>query len=117
MNSAQHPNMFEFGHRRAQIYAKLQENYATDVRHYSLWEIVLIGCAIGAGVISHHWDWLWLFGGLFALSMRLSRFIDNSNRNWMMHLIDWLEHPDPESEAEGATDLDHQLADPAEAVR
>jgi len=48
--------------------------------------------AIGAAIFSNHADWLWLFGGVYAVERATTRFIDNSNRNWAMHVIDWVEH-------------------------
>lgn len=53
--------------------------------------MVFFGCAGGAVLISKHVDWLWIFGGILAAERALAVFLDNSNRNWAMHLIDWIE--------------------------
>ena len=47
--------------------------------------------AVGAAIPSNHIDWLWIFGGLFSTQRAITTFMDNSNRNWAMHVIDWME--------------------------
>ena len=90
MAKLEHKNLFEFGDS-AQVYAALQQHYNRDTWIHSIWQIVLLLCALGAVVISDHADWLWIFGGMYATERAVARFSDNSNRNWTMHIIDWIE--------------------------
>lgn len=90
MAKLQHKNLLHFGNS-SEVYASLQEDYNRDTLLQSLWQMVLFGCAVGAAVFSNHADWLWLFGGLYAIERAIARFVDNSNRNWAMHMIDWIE--------------------------
>ncbi|MBI5041683.1 MAG: hypothetical protein HZB57_10950 [Gammaproteobacteria bacterium] len=85
-----HKNLFHYGDS-SEVYAALQEHYNRDTWIHSLWQIVLFGCAIGAVVFSGHTDWLWICAGLYATERAITRFVDNSNRNWAMHVIDWVE--------------------------
>ncbi len=85
-----HKNLFQFG-SSSEVYSALQKDYNRDTWIVGLWEIVLIVCAIGGIVASNHADWLWIFGGLIATERAIIRFVDNSNRNWAMHVIDWME--------------------------
>ncbi|MEO7405336.1 MAG: hypothetical protein ABIU95_16885 [Burkholderiales bacterium] len=85
-----HNNLFQSGDS-SEVYATLQEDYDRDTHIQSRWRLALLGCAVGAVVISDHSDWLWIFGGLYATERAITRFLDNSNRNWAMHVIDWIE--------------------------
>ena len=102
MSVYRHNNLFEFGDK-AEIYQALQRDFHRDVRRREWWQLGFALCAIGAGTLSHHWDWLWIFAGLFLLERGLTLYIDNSNRNWTMHVIDWLENS-RDSEATGQGD-------------
>jgi hypothetical protein len=91
MAKLEHKNLFAFGDK-TEVYAALQRDYNRDTYIHQLWHFVLLGAAVGAGLFSNHWDWLWLFVALYAVERALSRYIDNSNRNWAMHVIDWIEN-------------------------
>lgn len=90
MKKKQHINLFLHGDKE-EVYAALQRDTDRDTWRQLGWHVVFVGMALGAANLSHHEDWLWLFGGMYALERALGRFIDNSNRNWAMHLIDWIE--------------------------
>jgi hypothetical protein len=90
MAKLEHKNLFQFGDS-SQVYAALQKHYNRDTWIHYLWHMILLGCGFGAVVISNHVDWLWIFGGLYATERAITRFVDNSNRNWAMHIIDWVE--------------------------
>lgn len=90
MAKLEHKNLFHSG-SSTEVYAALQNHYNRDTWIHSLWQMVLFGCAIGAAVFSSHTDWLWIFGGLYAVERAITRYVDNSNRNWAMHVIDWME--------------------------
>jgi hypothetical protein len=90
----EHKNLFQFGDA-PDVYAALQDHYNRDTWMHSFWQVVLFGCALGAPVVSAHLDWLWIFGGLYAVESAITRFADNSNRNWAMHMMDWIEATRP----------------------
>ena len=90
MAKLEHKNLFHFG-TSTEVYAALQEHYNRDTWIHLFWQIVLFACAVGAVFFSNHADWLWIFGGLYAVERAVTRFVDNSNRNWAMHVIDWIE--------------------------
>jgi hypothetical protein len=90
MATLKHNNLFDSGDR-SEVYAILQRDYDRDTRIHQFWHIVLLACAFGAAIFADRPDWLWIFGGLYAIDRSLSRFVDNSNRNWAMHVIDWIE--------------------------
>lgn len=75
----------------AETYSVFQKDYDWDSKLQSLWHLVFFVCAAGAAYFAHHVDWLWLFGGLYAIERAIGRYIENSNRNWAMHVIDWVE--------------------------
>ena len=74
-----------------ETYEIFQSNYNRDTKIHLWWEIVFIIFALGGIVFTGNYEWIWLFGGMYALERKLSRFIDHSNRNNIMHLIDWME--------------------------
>ena len=76
---------------KEETYKIYQEHYNRDTKIHLWWEIVFIIFAAGGIYTTGNNDLYWLFGGAYALERKLSRFIDNSNRNNMMHLIDWME--------------------------
>ena len=98
MQKLYHKNLFGYGDRR-EIYTSMQRDFNRDTWIQSFWHIVLAVMAAGAAVVSGHPDWLWVFGAIFAAERAASRFVDNSNRNWAMHVIDWLEHAHPDEDA------------------
>lgn len=85
-----HDNLFQYGDK-ADVYLALQRDFDRDTWRHLAWHAVFLAAIIGASQFDGHSDWLWLFLGMFALECAHARFIDNSNRNWTMHLIDWLE--------------------------
>lgn len=91
MAKLKHKNLFLDGDR-AEVYAALQEDYDRDTWVQVFWHAAFIVSAVGAAVIGKHSEWLWLFVGLYAVERKVSCFIDNSNRNWAMHVIDWIEN-------------------------
>ena len=90
MKTIQHTNLF-LTEGKSSVYARFQTDFNSTSWHQEIWKLVLLGCAAGAALVSSHPDWLWLFGGLLAVERAVSRYTDNSNRNWAMHVIDWIE--------------------------
>lgn len=92
MSKLGHNNLFRHAVDRSEVYEAFQRDFNRDTWIQSFWHVVLVAMALGAAYISSHPDWLWLFGGIYAAERAVSRFADNSNRNWAMHAIDWLEN-------------------------
>jgi hypothetical protein len=90
MTKLRHVNMLADASKR-DVYEVFQRDYDHNTWRQMCWRYVLIGCAVGAVLISNHLDWLWIFGGIYAAERALATFIDNSNCNWLMHAIDWYE--------------------------
>jgi hypothetical protein len=90
MAKLEHKNLFQYG-EASEVYAALQRDFNRDTWIQAFWRLVLAACAVGAAILSNHIDWLWIFGGLFATERAIAAFVDNSNRNWIMHVIDWME--------------------------
>jgi hypothetical protein len=90
MAKLEHRNLHPFGDK-AEVYAALQRDYNRDTWRQLFWRYGLLVSALGGAFESGHKDWLWLFAGLFCVERCIARYIDNSNRNWAMHVIDWLE--------------------------
>lgn len=88
MSAKGHINLFGYGNREG-VYAALQRDYHRDGWTEAWWALLFWGCALGAIYVSHHADWGWIFGAIFAVQRMLRVFIDNSNRNFLMHAIDW----------------------------
>jgi len=99
MKKLKHINLFKYGGKK-EVYQTLQDHYDRDTWIHMWWHYVLLACALGAAFISDHMDWLWIFGGLYAVERAIARYIDNSNRNWFMHSIDWKESGWSESDEE-----------------
>lgn len=91
MTEIKHSNLFEHMDR-ADVYRTFQRDLNTDATKHGLWHVALIFVATGAALISDRTDWLWLFAGLYVTERTISRFIEMSNRNWAMHVIDWMEN-------------------------
>ena len=99
MAKLEHKNLFAYG-EKPEIYAAFQRDFDRDTWIHVFWRFVLFACAIAAITASGHYDTVWIFAGLIATERALSKFIDNSNRNWTMHVIDWIEAGRPALHAE-----------------
>jgi hypothetical protein len=82
---------FIHSYGKEETYNIFQQHYNRDTKKHLWWEIIFIIFAAGGIFTTGNYEWIWLFGGMFALERKLTWFIDNSNRNWTMHLIDWIE--------------------------
>ncbi len=86
----QHTNLLTEA-SKADVYAAFQRDFNRDSWRHMVWRYVIVGCAVGAVFVSNHTDWLWIFGAVYAMERSLTWLIENSNRNWAMHAIDWYE--------------------------
>lgn len=90
MAKLKHVNLFAEAEKSA-VYDAFQRHYDRATWRQMWWECLRVGCAAGAAFISNHSDWAWIFGGIYAAERALATFIDNSNRNWLVHAIDLYE--------------------------
>jgi hypothetical protein len=91
MSRLKHTNLLAYGDK-SDVYAALQRDLDRDTWIHLFWHAVFVVAALGSAFVANRPDWLWLFGGLYAVERAIARYVDNSNRNWSMHVIDWLEH-------------------------
>ena len=66
-----HENLFAYGDRE-EVYAALQRDFDRDTWVQHIWQLVFVGMAAGAAIFSNHADWLWLFGGIYAVERAIS---------------------------------------------
>jgi hypothetical protein len=90
-----HQNLSAHGDRR-DVYAALQRDYKRDTRQIQIMDVA--GFIMVVFLVRHLSGWDYIASVLFFVIVlaRLNTFIDNSNRNFMMHTIDWLEARDNE---------------------
>jgi len=88
-----HKNLFAYGDRR-DVYEGLQQDYKRDHRQTQVMDFILFA---GVGFLARSlsgWDFAAVLAVAFVGLSRLNTFIDNSNRNFFMHMIDWTEARD-----------------------
>ena len=86
-----HSNLFEYASEPKEVYQVMQSHMKRDARFVSVSIIgttICFGMALKSGVTD---GWPWLIGGLAVAFIGLTYFIDNSNRNFYLHMIDWIE--------------------------
>jgi hypothetical protein len=87
-----HENLFGYFSTKQEVYNKLQEDYDRDQRACGRCLIAAPLLGIAAGFVdATTWKIPLLIGAGVALLQYLIIFIDNSNRNFLLHAIDWLE--------------------------
>lgn len=72
------------------VYAALQRDYKRDQKIIRVLDLGLVLLLLGSQYSERAFQ-LCLFFALIVLSSRITMFVDNSNRNWAMHVIDWIE--------------------------
>lgn len=89
---SKHANMFDYLETKAEVYRKLQDDFDSESRKM---QIAMLGTTI-AGVVgfatpeAHGAQVAFFVALMFALT-GLYYFIDLSNRNFALHVIDWIE--------------------------
>lgn len=84
-----HTNMFSHGATQDEVYAALQEDEANDSKTIRFMDIVLVVATIYLVRDLPTWDLVAVLAIAFAGMRRLFFFIDQSNRNFLMHMLDW----------------------------
>lgn len=89
---AQHPNMFDYLETKKEVYSKLQTDFARDEQRMQ-WAQLAAGVLVSTAFSMHDSGWsklLFYFAGAAAF-IALHLYIDVSNRNSALHVIDWIE--------------------------
>lgn len=90
----EHQDLFFSAANRQAVYRGFQRDFARDEKksHSAIFiGVALLILALFQGPAE---GWIFLIMGILALFVGLTFFIDNCNRNWAMHLIDWMGSPD-----------------------
>ncbi|MBP2303438.1 hypothetical protein [Azospirillum picis] len=107
-----HTDLFGHAENSAAVYAALQKDAKRDaskLRWANLIAAGLFGAALFRGA---HDGWMFLVGGLVVALYTLNVFIDSSNRNFAMHVIDWMEGRERERKADAEQSvMDRYLGD------
>ena len=83
-----HENLFAYGDVR-EVYEGLQRDYKRDVRQIQIMDAVGVVAVVYLARHLSGWDYVAAIVLFVIVLGRLNTFIDNSNRNFMMHMIDW----------------------------
>lgn len=87
-----HTNMLTSGLDKREVYQKFQQDLRRDGRQFRALTTA------GAIVLIISWTkgipdgWPWFLVGFCIFMQALIIFVEMSNRNFMMHVLDWLEH-------------------------
>jgi hypothetical protein len=86
-----HHNLFAHVESPGEVYRAMQDHMKRDNRITAIvgplaWVCFALALKQGPGD-----GWPWLVGGIAASFLCLNYFVDNSNRNFMLHTIDWIE--------------------------
>lgn len=89
-----HNNMFSDGHERAEVKTALIQHLKRDSRVVRTLDVITGLCL--AFELRHQsgLDSAGIFIGVFAALSALRHFIDQSNRNFFLHRLDWDETAD-----------------------
>ena len=105
MAKLNHTNLFAYGDHK-EVYEILQRDFNRDTWIQAIWLALFGAATFGAVYVAHRPDWIWLFAGLFALERAIAKYIDNSNRNWAMHVMDWIEEDRSRCAGQGSGDFE-----------
>lgn len=86
---AQHNNLFAHTDDRSEAYAALRRDFKRDHRTISIADVVTIIAVLYLCRNMSGLDYVAMVVLAGAVLTRLNSFIDNSNRNWFMHMLDW----------------------------
>ena len=89
-----HVNLFDNCATRNEVYAVLQEHFERDDRR-SGWLMKIAAVSLAAAFVGDAgsvWRNVGFCISAIAAFNSFVYWIDNSNRNWTMHLMDWIDH-------------------------
>ena len=90
---------------KKETYEIFQENYNRDTKRCFWWEVIFGITFLGGMFITGNYEYAFVFLGMIAIERKLTYFIDNSNRQHLMHLIDWMESKEVIIEKENKSEL------------
>jgi hypothetical protein len=93
-----HTNLFSYVSTSDEVYRTMQEHMKRDERYT---KACFYGAAICLSLALRYGaadGWPWLIGGIFCSVFGLVYFVDNSNRNFYLHMVDWVEATQAKSE-------------------
>lgn len=85
-----HENLFSYGDQQ-EVYSALQRDYKRDSKQIRIMDAIGLIALIYLARHLPTWDYVAVIALAMTVVSRLNTFIDNSNRNFAMHLIDWIE--------------------------
>jgi hypothetical protein len=87
----QHVNLFGYAENTREVYKVMQSHMKRDSRIFSILCIIAGLGFLHAADVGASQGWGALIFGLVSALFALIYFIDNSNRNFHLHTIDWIE--------------------------
>jgi hypothetical protein len=90
-----HNNLFTHGDRRA-VYESLQRDCKRDHRQCQIMDVALFATVAFLARHLSGWDFAAVVVATVVVISRINTFVDNSNRNFLMHMIDWMDARDAE---------------------
>jgi fatty acid desaturase len=90
-HKADHNNIFASEPSKSEVYQKFQQDLRRDSRQFRFWSAIGTIIFVVAGTKGVADGWPWFLFGLCLLAQALVIFIEMSNRNFMMHVLDWME--------------------------
>lgn len=89
---SKHESLFLDGSSKREVYLVFHRDYIKSAKLTRIWGLVVGLAMLGCVVAPENFQPAILLFGLMAIAQLLMIFTDNSNRNWAMHVIDWIEH-------------------------
>jgi hypothetical protein len=84
-----HNNMFQNGHSKKEVRQAYKNDYIRDLRLMNIYDVITVICI---GVVAFQQSALIgiaVFVGSNAALVGLRKFIEQSNRNYFLHRLDW----------------------------
>tara|TARA_R110002033_G_scaffold162231_1_gene198891 strand:- start:286 stop:561 length:276 start_codon:yes stop_codon:yes gene_type:complete len=88
-----HQNLFQNGHAHAEVYEAIRADYARDSKAVKFFDAIWIGALIAGLIDLFELSSLWFVLAAIFTMISLRYFVDQSNRNHMLHRIDWDNQP------------------------
>lgn len=86
-----HVNLFGYAEDSDAVYKAMQDHMKRDHRYFNAWCIGMAICFLRSASLGVPDGWGWFLGGIACALCALVYFIDNSNRNFYLHAVDWYE--------------------------
>lgn len=87
-----HQNLFDYYQSKSEVYEKLQSDYLRDNKQIKFGAVILnILVIVGLFLPSEKWQIVLFVAAAFAAVQLIILFVDQSNRNFLMHAKDWFE--------------------------